>query len=435
MIQGPINILVLGSGGREHAICRKLKDSKNVNQVFAIPGNPGMSEHAHCFNEDPNNFDRLIDLVKENKIDLTIVGPENLLEKGVVDRFQRESLPIIGPTQKAAQLETSKVFCKDFCREFNIPSAEYKTFTQKEDVENYIGPSLLPLVIKVDGLAAGKGVFLCHQMSDVEEALHTIYTAKKFGSASDQVVVEEFLEGPELSFFALCDGKTALPLEPAQDYKALNENGQGPNTGGMGSYCPLEWAGGELKDNIMNQMIQPVLDGMQKRGAPFQGILFAGLILTKNGPKLLEYNVRFGDPETQSILGLLESDLAEIFWYQSQGALSHFPPLEWKKGCSICVVLASAGYPSSPVKGDVISGIDQVYQDRDSYVLHAGTKLNDKQDIVTHGGRVLNVCSFFPDEYSELPPEGVRQEARNRVYQAVSKVVWKDMHFRKDIGL
>lgn len=432
-MQHNLKVLVIGSGGREHAICRKLHHSPSVSEVFALPGNPGISEIATCLAADMASLDSIEALVKRYKIDMTIVGPETVLAQGIVDHFQKTNLKIVGPTQNAAQLETSKVFCKNFCKQFDILTADYQVFSDYQQAKAYVLEKNCPLVVKVDGLAAGKGAIVCHTSDTAVQALDQIFLEKAFGDAGHQVIIEELLQGPEISFFALCDGKTAIPLAVAQDYKTLLDGQTGPNTGGMGSFCPTP-IDKSLHAHIMERVINPTITGMNQLKIPFTGVLFAGFMLTPQGPYLLEYNVRFGDPETQSIMELLDSDLGQIFWLQSQGQLAALPPLKWKNGTAMCVVLASPGYPQTPLIGHTIEGLSHISSPltpENTYVLHAGTKQSNQGDIVTNGGRVLNICSFAAHDSSA---GSSLAKVKENIYTAIKHVKWKGMQYRTDIG-
>ncbi len=427
LLNEPLNVLIIGSGGREHAICRKISHSPHLKQLFCLPGNPGTESIAINLDGSVSDFAKILSLVKEHKIDLTIVGPEAPLSQGIVDLFDEHQLPIIGPNQAAARLESSKVFAKEFCTRFNLPTAAYQTFSSFDEAVLYIEKSEKEEhVVKVDGLAAGKGVYVCQSKVAALDALKEIFLEGKFGDSGSQVIIEELLTGQELSFFALSDGKTAIPLEVAQDYKRLLDGQKGPNTGGMGSYAPVEWVSDDFKKKMFDSIVVPTISGMNDLGTPFKGILFMGLMIEGENIQVLEYNVRFGDPETQAILELLESDLLEVFWAQSQGSLDSLPALKWKSGHSICVVLSSEGYPAGPRKGDDINGLEKFDGKKDLYTLHAGTGRNSEGNIVTNGGRVVNICAYHSESLDSV---------RNKVYKAIPEVVWKGMYYRRDIGL
>ncbi len=416
-----MKVLVIGGGGREHTLAWKLAQSPKITQLYSAPGNPGMAAISECVPIGVDAIDELIAFAKQGQIDWTVVGPENPLCDGLVDRFQAEGLKAYGPRQAPAQLEGSKIFSKRFMAEHNIPTAPFDVFQNATDTKNYIEQRGLPQVIKADGLAAGKGVFVCFSQEDVDEALNEIFEKKSFGDAGLEVIVEDCLEGIEASFLVFADGDHALPLAPAQDHKPIFEGNKGPNTGGMGTFCPTTTLSAALQQEVINTVVQPVLDGMKAKGTPFKGILYTGLMLTQDGPLVLEFNVRFGDPEAQVILPRLNTDLIDIFEATEQGTLNQLP-LSWDEREALCVIMASGGYPGSYEKGQVISGLDQVGED--VIIFHAGTK-QDGGNIVTNGGRVLGVTALA----------ATREDARRQAYTAVEKISWNGAYYRKDIGI
>ncbi|VAX27713.1 Phosphoribosylamine--glycine ligase [hydrothermal vent metagenome] len=417
-----MKVLVVGGGGREHAIVWKLAQSPRVDKIYCSPGNAGISEIAECIDIDISDHESLLDFVKYDWIDLTIAGPEDPLTKGIVDKFEREGRRCLGPVKDAARLEGSKVFAKEFMRKYNIPSAEYKTFTSYIHAEEHVRMKGAPIVIKADGLAAGKGVFVAKTMGEAISALRLIMKEKAFGPAGDRVVVEECLEGEEASYLVFTDGKTILPMASSQDHKRVYDNDEGPNTGGMGAYSPAPVITTEVEKKIMDRVMKPAIRGLKKEGIKYKGILYAGIMLRDGEPYVLEFNCRFGDPETQPILTRLDSDLLEISMAITDEKLSDIS-LEWRPEASVCVVTASGGYPGKYETGKVITGLDDVKQMEDTVVFHAGTAY-DGQDIVTTGGRVLGVTALGKDI----------KEARDRAYEAIGKIHFEGMHYRKDIA-
>ncbi|VAX27288.1 Phosphoribosylamine--glycine ligase [hydrothermal vent metagenome] len=417
-----MKVLVIGGGGREHAIVWKLAQSPRVDKIYCSPGNAGISEIAECIDIDISDHESLLDFVKYDWIDLTIAGPEDPLTKGIVDKFEREGRRCLGPVKDAARLEASKVFAKEFMRQYKIPSAEYKTFTSYIHAEEHVRMKGAPIVIKADGLAAGKGVFVAKTVDEAISALRLIMKEKAFGPAGDRVVVEECLKGEEASYLVFTDGKTILPMASSQDHKRVYDNDEGPNTGGMGAYSPAPVITPEVEKKIMDRVMKPAIRGMKKEGIKYKGILYAGIMLRDGEPYVLEFNCRFGDPETQPILTRLDSDLLEISMAITDEKLSDIS-LEWRPEASVCVVAASGGYPGKYETGKVITGLDDVKQMEDTVVFHAGTAY-DGQDIVTTGGRVLGVTALGKDI----------KEARDRAYEAIGKIHFEGMHYRKDIA-
>ncbi|HEX6832324.1 MAG TPA: phosphoribosylamine--glycine ligase [Rudaea sp.] len=419
-----MKLLVIGSGGREHALAWKLKQSARVSEVIVAPGNAGTALEPGVRNADvaATDLPALLQLAKEENVALTIVGPEAPLVAGVVDKFRAEGLRCFGPRRIAAQLEGSKAFAKDFLARHNIPTAHYGVFTELNRALAYIEKHRAPIVIKADGLAAGKGVVVALTQADAEQALHDMLGAHSLGDASARVVIEEFLEGEEASYIVMCDGKNALPLATSQDHKRRDDNDLGPNTGGMGAYSPAPVVTREVDRRVMREVIEPTLAGMAAEGAPFIGFLYAGLMIDRSGTaKVLEFNVRFGDPETQPILMRLKSDLVDLIDAALDGRLDITTAL-WDERPSIGIVLAAHGYPAKVRIGDAITGHDALFGDGIK-VFHAATKF-DGNHVVTAGGRVLTVCALGDD----------LAQARERAYEAARCIRFNGMFYRRDIG-
>ncbi|MEO8218136.1 MAG: phosphoribosylamine--glycine ligase [Acidobacteriota bacterium] len=414
-----MRVLVIGYGGREHAICWKLRQSPLVTELYCAPGNPGIAAVADRVPIGISDIIELADFAEGVKVDLTVVGPELPLTLGIVDEFQKRELTIVGPTRLAAELEGSKAFSKEFMKRHSIPTAEAAICASRREAEAAIARGRFPLVIKVSGLAAGKGVLIARSRSEAEEKLDLIYTEKHFGNAADRILIEDFLEGDEISFLVLTDGTRIVPLAPAQDYKRVFAGETGPNTGGMGSHSPAVLSADSAAE-IMRTIVMPTVQGMERDGRPYSGCLYVGLMMTADGPKVLEYNCRFGDPETQSQLLRLEDDLAELLLKVGRGNLAE-TRLSWKKEAAVCVVLAADGYPGDVVKGDEIT-IDPI-SDESVVLFHAGTEIEDEK-LVTVGGRVISVCA----RGQSLP------EAMEKAYMAVSGVRFRGRHYRPDIG-
>lgn len=418
-----MNILIIGSGGREHALGWKIKQSPLVKKIYFAPGNPGTKEIGENIDIEVTDIQGLLKFAKNKKIDLTVVGPETPLVLGIADVFKKEKLKIFGPSQKASQIEGSKTFSKELMKKYKIPTAEFNTFDNFKDSENYLQKTKYPIVIKADGLCMGKGVAVCKNKKEAERFLKELMIDKTFGESASKIIIEECLYGQEVSFMVITDGKDFLSFLPSQDHKRLVENNQGPNTGGMGAYTPIPFVDKKLFNQIEKEIVAPTIKAMAKEGCTYQGVLYPGLILTRKGPKVLEYNCRFGDPETQPLMMNLESDLVEIILAQQKKQLKK-KKLIFKKGFSVGVVLASAGYPGKYKKGDQIYGLDKVI-DKDIQVFHAGTKEVDKK-IISNGGRVLLVAASG----------NTLEETIKKVYQNIGKkaVHFKGMQFRKDIG-
>ena len=415
-----MRVLVIGSGGREHALAWKIAQSPLVKKVFCAPGNAGTVNVAENIDIPSDNIDALLQFATVTGIGLTIVGPEQPLVKGLVDSFEESGLRVFGPSQRAAEIEGSKVFCKDLMKKYGIPTARYESFDSPDQVKFFTKEDE-PVVVKASGLAAGKGVILCSNAEEARSAVQSIMQEKAFGNAGDQVVVEEFLTGQEVSLLAFTDGKTVLPLDSAQDHKAAFDGDKGPNTGGMGAYSPALVFTEELKQQVIDEIMIPTVRAMAKEGRYYRGILYAGLMLTESGPKVLEFNARFGDPETQPIMMRIKNDIVPIFEACIDGTLAK-QSLQWRQEPTICVVMAAKGYPSSYEKGKEISGLNSD-ENRQVVVFHAGTKLENGK-VLTNGGRVLGVTALGSD---------INQAIKN-AYSAVDKIKWDGIHYRKDIG-
>ncbi len=418
-----MKVLVIGSGGREHALAWKLSLSENVSEVFVVPGNAGTSLESKVRNLDvePNDFDKLIETVRKEGIEFTIVGPEAPLVEGIVDYFQKEGLPCFGPIKKAAQLEGSKAFTKQFLEKYSIPTGAFETFDDLQMAIKYVEKQGAPIVIKADGLAAGKGVVIAKTVEEAIESLQEMLSGEAFGNAGKQVVIEEFLEGEEASFICLCDGRTAIPFASSQDHKTRDEGDKGPNTGGMGAYSPAPVVDEKVHKRVMQEIVGPTLRGMIAEGSPYVGFLYAGLMIDKSGqPKVIEYNCRFGDPEAQPVLFRLRSDLLEACQKAVSGDLKDYK-LEFDKRMALGVVMAAGGYPLDYKKGATISGLDE--ECVDAKVFHAGS-IEVDGEIRTNGGRVLCVVGIGDDV----------RAAADRAYARVSTIDWDQSYYRKDIG-
>lgn len=415
-----MKILVIGSGGREHALVWKIKQSPKVSEIFAVPGNGGTTEIATNVNIKDTNIEELVKFAHENKIDLTVVGPEVPLAMGIVDEFQKNNLRIFGPSKKAARIEGSKAWTKGFLQKYKIPCGSSETFNNRDEAFAYANNLGLPVVLKADGLAAGKGVLICKTKEDIEKGLDQILVDKAFGDAGNQIVIEEFLEGIEVSVLAFTDGVTLKLMVPTCDYKRALDNDEGLNTGGMGVYSPPMFYNQNLENKIVTKILAPTLEALKKEKVKYQGVLYAGIILTSEGPKLLEYNCRFGDPETQVVLPRLKTDLIDIFNAVIDEKLDKID-VEWDKNCCLGVVLASGGYPEKYKTGFEIKGLRKI---EDTIIFHAGTKKRNGK-IITNGGRVLCVTNVA---------ESI-SKAREKTYNKIAKINFKNMHFRKDIGL
>ncbi|HEX2331226.1 MAG TPA: phosphoribosylamine--glycine ligase [Candidatus Angelobacter sp.] len=417
-----MKVLVIGSGGREHALVWKIRQSPRVEQVYCLPGNGGICDESTCLPGDPKNLEGLLAAAHQIHPDLTVVGPELPLSFGVVDEFTRRGLKIFGPTQAAAQLEASKSFAKEFMQRHNVPTAHYAVCTSEEEVRKSLGLFSTPVVVKADGLAAGKGVVIAQTKEEAATVGAEMFSGRLLGQPADCVVLEEFLQGEELSFLVMSDGERVAPLVASQDHKRIGEGDTGANTGGMGAYSIDSLADPAMVGWLLNHIARPVVAGMKAEGKPFKGILYCGLMITPRGPMVLEFNCRFGDPETQAVLMRLESDLVEAMEAAVEGRLSE-GVFHWSKDASCCVVVASGGYPGGYMSGKLISGLDHAGQMPGVKVFHAGTSKRDGQ-YYTNGGRVLGVTARAPK----------LKDAIARAYEAAGQISFEDIYYRKDIG-
>ena len=418
-----MKILIVGGGGREHAIAWKLAQSPRVEKLYCAPGNAGIAEVAECVNIGVMEFDKLTAFAKEHEIDMTVVAPDDPLAAGAVDAFEAAGLRAFGPRANAAILEGSKAFSKDLMKKYGIPTAAYETFTDPDSAISYLETAKMPIVLKADGLALGKGVLICNTLEEAKEGVKTLMLDKQFGSAGDEIVIEEFMTGREVSVLSFVDGKTIKIMTSAQDHKRAKDGDQGLNTGGMGTFSPSPFYTAEVDAFCREKIYQPTVDAMRAEGREFKGIIFFGLMLTEDGPKVLEYNARFGDPETQVVLPRMKNDLADIFDACIDGTLDQVE-LEFEDNAAVCVVLASDGYPEHYEKGFVISGLEKFKENDGYYVFHAGSKFDGDGNIVTNGGRVLGVTATG----SNL------KEARSNAYKAAEWVNFDNKYMRHDIG-
>ena len=417
-----MKVLIVGSGGREHAIAWSVAKSPKVDKIFCAPGNAGIAEFAECVNIGAMEFDKLVAFAKENAIDLTIIGMDDPLVGGVVDAFEAEGLRVFGPRKNAAIIEGSKAFSKDLMKKYNIPTAAYENFTDPDEAIKYLETVKMPIVLKADGLALGKGVLICNTLEEAKEGVKTLMLDKQFGVAGNEIVIEEFMTGREVSVLAFCDGKTIKCMTSAQDHKRAKDGDQGLNTGGMGTFSPSPFYNDEVEAFCEKYVYQPTIDAMAVEGRPFTGILFTGLMLTEDGPKVLEYNARFGDPEAQVVLPRMKNDIIDVMEACIDGKLSDVE-LEFEDNAAVCVVLASDGYPEKYDKGFEIKGLD-TFKDKDGYyVFHAGTKF-DGDKIVTNGGRVLGVVAKGEN----------LKAARANAYKATEWIDFANKYKRNDIG-
>lgn len=419
-----MKVLIIGGGGREHALVWKISQSKKVQSIFCVPGNGGISEIAECVDKNPNDMDGLAGFVKKERIDLVIVGPENPLAMGIVDHFERENIPIFGPRKKGAQIEASKVFAKELMDKYNIPTAPFRVFRNFTNASEYVNEIEPPFVIKADGLCAGKGAYVIKSRDEGKEILRDIMVNMVHGDAGERVIIEKFLPGVEASYLAFTDGRSIVPMLASQDHKPLLDNDEGPNTGGMGAYTPIPFIDDRMQNEINKTIMKKTIEALESEGASYRGVLYGGLMITGNNkPYVIEFNARLGDPETQPILFKMVSDVVPILQACIEGKLDESTTIEWKEGVSVCVVLASKGYPDKTEKGMIIRGLDDLKGDKDVMVFHAGTK-KVGNDFYTSGGRVLGVTAGGKT-YSE---------AIKKAYEAVACISFEGMQYRKDIG-
>ena len=411
---------IIGSGGREHAICDALTKSKKIKQIYCFPGNAGTAQLAKNIEIDTNDFDKIKNFIIKNNIDLIVVGPEKPLVKGIVDFFQKNNIKVFGPNKIASQLEGSKIFTKKICEKYNIPTAKFNVFENIDDAKKFINEVKFPLVIKADGLASGKGVYICEDKKNAVNSIEEIFNGK-FGLAKN-VLIEEFLVGEEMSYFVVSDGKTIKDFETAQDHKRVLEGDRGKNTGGMGAYSPSRLISPDLRKKILNKIINPTLKALGDMGCKYKGFLYAGLIIVNNEPYLIEYNVRMGDPECQTILPKLKTDLFDILNACCEENLSNLK-IEWHDKKSLCIVLCSKGYPEEYKKNIFISNLEKINLEKNEYIYHAGTKINNNK-IYSNGGRVLNFVSLSKSF----------KESRIKIINLIKLLNWSNGFFRKDIG-
>ena len=416
-----MKVLVVGSGGREHAICWKLAQSPKIDKLYCAPGNGGISQVAQCVDIKATDVDAMVTWAWENKMDFVVVAPDDPLALGMVDAMEAHGIPAFGPRANAAIIEASKVFSKNLMEKYNIPTARYKTFTRLDAALTYVREYGAPIVVKADGLALGKGVVVAQSVEEAEEAVSSMMADKKFGEAGTRLVIEECMTGPEATVLTFCDGEHLVCMPSSQDHKRAYDNNEGPNTGGMGAISPSPYYTEEIAKRCMEEIFLPTVAALKAEGRPFKGVIYFGLMLTPNGPKVVEYNARFGDPECQAVLSLLDSDLLEIMMACRNGDLDKVD-IRWKDGAACCLVQASGGYPGSYQKGYPISGIEKAGET--AVVFHAGTKKGENGEILTNGGRVLGVTAVGGD----------LNEAIEKAYAAGAHISWTDMHFRTDIG-
>ena len=416
-----MKILVIGGGGREHALCWAIAASPLTDKLYCAPGNAGIAEVAECVPTQAMDFNRLIAFAQEKAIDFVVIGPDDPIAGGLADRFAEAGFKVFGPSKAASELEWSKGFTKDFCAEENIPTARYRRFRHADEAKEYAADHPLPVVVKADGLALGKGVVIASTRAEAAAAIDAMFTGS-FGKGGHEVVIEEFLEGEEVSYFVLSDGENVLPLASAQDHKRVGDGDMGPNTGGMGAYSPARVLTPALEEQVLNEIIRPTVRGMAKRGRPYKGVLFAGLMLTKDGPKLIEYNARFGDPECQVLMTRLKSDIVPLLLAVADGALKTVDA-RWHDHVSLTVVMAARGYPEKPEKGSEIHGVEKAAQLDGVQVFHAGTSRRDGT-LIASGGRVLNVTAIGRTV----------ADAQSRAYRAVDEIDWPGGFCRRDIG-
>ncbi|MCB1529406.1 MAG: phosphoribosylamine--glycine ligase [Rhodospirillales bacterium] len=420
-----MKVLLVGGGGREDALAWRLAQSEKCETLYCAPGNAGICRYAKCTGIGAEDINSIVAFVKDKKIDFVVIGPEQPLVAGLADPIRGMGIPVFGPSRDAAILEGSKGFMKDLCKKYDIPTAAYGRFTDIEEAKNFIRAQKAPVVVKADGLAAGKGVIIAQTHEEAEKAAEDMLSGNSFGQAGHEVVIEEFLEGEELSFFALTDGETVLPFGSAQDHKRVGDGDTGPNTGGMGAYSPAHLMTRELHQKIMERIILPTVEGMKKEGRPYTGVLYAGLMIVEGEPKLIEYNARFGDPETQALMVRLYNDLLDVLYAAAQGKLAEYEDkIEWSSMKALCVVMAANGYPGDYIKNTVIKGAEKVNIMERVKVFHAGTVRNEAGDIVNTGGRVLNIVASGE----------TIEEAQKQAYEAIKRIDWPEGFYRHDIG-
>ena len=417
-----MKVLVVGAGGREHALVWKIAQSSRVTKIYCAPGNAGISKQATIVPIKANDLNGLLEFALREEMDLTVVGPEEPLTKGIVDLFESKGLLIFGSNQRAAKIEGSKAFAKEMMKKYCIPTASYEVFEDYKEAMAYIRRHGAPIVVKADGLAAGKGVMICKTVEEAIQSVERIMLEKIFGEAGNRVVIEEYLVGEEASYIAFTDGKVILPMASSQDHKPIFDEDEGPNTGGMGAYSPAPVVTDQVHEKILERVLRPIIQGMGEEGRPYKGVLYAGLMIHDGHPEALEFNARFGDPETQPVLMRMKGDIIPILEACIKGNLSQYQ-IEWDSRASVCVVMASKGYPGNYEKGKTIHGLKEVSQMKDVFVFHAGTALKDGQ-VITNGGRVLGVTGLGEDI----------SRAIEKTYQAVKKITWDGVHYRKDIG-
>ena len=416
-----MKVLVVGGGGREHAICWKLAQSPKVTELYCAPGNAGIAQVATCVPVKATDVENMVKWAKENVMDFVMVAPDDPLALGMVDALEAAGIPAFGPRANAAIIEASKAFSKSLMKKYHIPTAKYETFTELDKALAYIKEQGAPIVVKADGLALGKGVVVAQTVEEAEQAVREMMEDHKFGASGSTVVIEECMVGPEVTVLAFCDGEHLVPMLSSQDHKRAYDGNQGPNTGGMGAISPSPNYTPEVAKRCMEEIFLPTVAALKAEGRPFKGVIYFGLMLTKDGPKVVEYNARFGDPETQPILSMLDTDLMDIFQACVDGTLDKVD-IKWKSGAACCIVLASGGYPVAYEKGYPISGLEEA--GKQAVVFHAGTARNEAGEIVTAGGRVLGVTAVGAS----------LEEAIDKAYAACKPITWQDMHFRTDIG-
>lgn len=415
-----MNVMVIGGGGREHAIVAKIKESSRLTKLYAAPGSDGIAALAECVPYKVTDTAEIVAFAKEKQIEMVFIGPEVPLLNGLADALLAEGIMVLGPQKAAAELEGSKAFSKDIMKKYGIPTGDYEVFTDCESALAYLETAAYPTVVKADGLAAGKGVIIAQTKEEAAEAVKSMMEDKVFGDSGSRIVIEEFLEGEELSLLGFTDGKTVVPMIPSQDHKRIDDNDMGLNTGGMGAYAPAPVGSGEVIAEAMEKVMKPLVAAMEKEGKPYRGVLYAGLMVSEKGIKVLEFNARFGDPETQAVLPLLDTDIITITEAINKGTLDQLD-IQWKKGYAVCVVMSAKGYPAAPVKGDAISGLEN--EQADTFVFHAGTK-KENGVFVTNGGRVLGVTACDTD----------LKAAIDKAYARVKTIDFKECHYRTDIG-